>query len=75
MRRGSYEFQFLDEKESHDPNDPHWECVVSQPAIRVFKFISPDSPVVLVKAYATLQGVPLPVLSHFIRHIPSRLSW
>lgn len=43
--------------------------------IKVYKYIAPNSPVVLVKAYAELEGVPMPVLCHQIRDIPSRLKW
>ncbi|KAF4641721.1 START domain-containing protein [Toxoplasma gondii] len=72
---GLYEFEFLDEKKVQDPNDPNWELVVDQKAIKVYKFISPNSPVVLVKAYAELDSVPLQVLCHEIRDIPTRLQW
>ncbi|KAL8432214.1 hypothetical protein Efla_005110 [Eimeria flavescens] len=72
---GAYEFQFLEEKQSHDPSDPMWELTVDQQHIKVYKYNSPDSPVVLVKAYAKLDGIPLNVLCHHIRHIPTRLKW
>lgn len=72
---GSYEFKFLEEKQAHDDADSMWELTVDQAAIRVYKYNSPDSPVVLVKAYATLDGIPLNVLCHHIRHIPTRLKW
>ncbi|CBZ53350.1 putative phosphatidylcholine transfer protein [Neospora caninum Liverpool] len=72
---GLYEFEFLDEKKPQDPNDPNWELVVDQKAIKVYKFISPNSPVVLVKAYAELDGIPMPVLCHEIRDISMRLQW
>ncbi|KAL8272567.1 hypothetical protein Esti_003456 [Eimeria stiedai] len=72
---GAYEFQLLNEKQAHDPGDPMWELTVDQPTIKVYKYNSADSPVVLVKAYATLDGIPLNVLCHHIRHIPTRLKW
>ncbi|CDI84927.1 hypothetical protein EPH_0060110 [Eimeria praecox] len=71
----AYEFQFLEEKEPHDPSDPSWERTVDQPLIKVYKFISPNSPVVLVKAYAKFDGIPLNVLSHHIKEIKCRLHW
>lgn len=70
-----YEFQFLDEREQHDPNDPAWELTVDQPLVKVYKYISPNSPVVIVKAYATFEGIPLSVLSHNIKETDSRLRW
>ncbi|XP_026191471.1 uncharacterized protein LOC34622234 [Cyclospora cayetanensis] len=72
---GSYEMQFLEEKEPHDSSDPMWELTVDQATIKVYKYNSPDSPVVMVKAYATLEGIPVKVLCHHIRHIPTRLKW
>ncbi|KAL8449067.1 hypothetical protein Emed_003419 [Eimeria media] len=72
---GAYEFQFLDEREKHDPNDPSWELTVNQPLIKVYKYISPNSPVVIVKAYASFDGIPLSVLSYNIKDIKSRLEW
>ncbi|KAL8275936.1 hypothetical protein Esti_000052 [Eimeria stiedai] len=72
---GAYEFQFLDEREKHDPHDPSWELTVNQPLIKVYKYISPNSPVVIVKAYASFDGIPLSVLSHNIKNISSRLEW
>ncbi|KAL8435829.1 hypothetical protein ACSSS7_002206 [Eimeria intestinalis] len=72
---GAYEFQFLDERERHEPHDPSWELTVNQPLIKVYKYISPNSPVVIVKAYASFDGIPLSVLSHNIKDIKSRLEW
>lgn len=71
----AYEFQFLEEKEPHDPLDPTWERTVDQPLIQVYKFISPNSPVIIVKAYAHFEGIPLNVLSHHIKEINCRLHW
>ena len=75
MYSASYEMQFLEEKEAQDVTDPMWELTVNQSSIKVYKYNSPDSPVVLVKAYTTLEGIPLNVLCHHIRHIPTRLKW
>ncbi|OEH74228.1 phosphatidylcholine transfer [Cyclospora cayetanensis] len=76
---GSYEMQFLEEKEPHDSSDPMWELTVDQATIKVYKYNSPDSPVVLVKAYATLEGIPVKVeLTHtYIHVIPTvyRVGW
>ncbi|PFH38685.1 START domain-containing protein [Besnoitia besnoiti] len=72
---GLYEFDFLDEKMAQDVNDPSWELTVDQKGIRVYKYIAPNSPVVLVKAYAELEGIPMPVLCHEIRDIQMRLQW
>ncbi|KAL8448215.1 hypothetical protein Emag_003983 [Eimeria magna] len=72
---GAYEFQFLDEREEHDPHDPSWELTVNQQLIKVYKYISPNSPVVIVKAYASFDGIPLSVLSYNIKDINSRLEW
>ncbi|CDJ42325.1 hypothetical protein ETH_00018720 [Eimeria tenella] len=70
-----YEFQFLEEREKHDPSDPSWEQTVNQPLISVYKYISPNSPVVIVKAYAKFDGIPLAVLSRNIRDVECRLKW
>ena len=75
MYSASYEMQFLEEKEAQDVTDPMWELTVNKSSIKVYKYNSPDSPVVLVKAYTTLEGIPLNVLCHHIRHIPTRLKW
>ncbi|XP_026192601.1 uncharacterized protein LOC34622133 [Cyclospora cayetanensis] len=70
-----YEFQFLDEREQHDPADTSWEQTVNQPSIQVYKYISPNSPVVIVKAYANFEGIPLAVLRHNIQEVSCRLLW
>ncbi|OEH76949.1 phosphatidylcholine transfer [Cyclospora cayetanensis] len=73
--RAPYEFQFLDEREQHDPADTSWEQTVNQPSIQVYKYISPNSPVVIVKAYANFEGIPLAVLRHNIQEVSCRLLW
>lgn len=66
--------EFLTRLEVHDKQSKEWDCVVNKPQCQVFKFKG-DSPVVLVKAYANFDGVSVDLLSHFIRHIPTRGAW
>lgn len=65
---------FLTRLETIDRSSKEWECTVNKPACQVFK-LKEDSPVVLVKAFATFAGLPASIVSHFIRHIPTRMKW
>lgn len=66
--------EFLLGLEAHDSTSKDWDAVVNKPHCIVYKFKG-DSPVVLVKAYALFEGIPVNILSHFIRHIPTRSYW
>ncbi len=41
----------------------------------MYKLKSEDNPVVLVKAYGVLEGIPPEVVAYHIKDIPTRLSW
>ncbi|KAL8434229.1 hypothetical protein Efla_001994 [Eimeria flavescens] len=64
--------EFLDEREKHDPSDPSLEMKVKQPLIQVYKYISPNSPVVIVKAYATFGGSSLSIVGRTLTGTPMR---
>eukprot|EP00921_Rhytidocystis_pertsovi_P009940 GHVQ01015910.1.p1 GENE.GHVQ01015910.1~~GHVQ01015910.1.p1 ORF type:complete len:802 (+),score=109.30 GHVQ01015910.1:961-3366(+) len=73
-----YEYEFLMGRHTHNDlvhRDEGWEATVDTKDMKVYKLTSSDSPVVLIKAYAELPGIPLTVLCHHIRHIPTRLKW
>lgn len=72
--RGQYEIEFIRRLESHDKASTEWDCVINRPQCTVYKFKG-DSPVVLVKAYVVFDGVSVGILSHFIRHVPTRSNW
>lgn len=71
---GAYEFSFLTRLETLDRSSKEWECTVNKPLCQVYK-LKGDTPVVLVKAFAAFPGLPTAVVSHFIRHIPTRMKW
>eukprot|EP00920_Eleutheroschizon_duboscqi_P009862 GHVT01023002.1.p1 GENE.GHVT01023002.1~~GHVT01023002.1.p1 ORF type:complete len:834 (+),score=207.12 GHVT01023002.1:410-2911(+) len=70
-----YEFAFLASKETHDPSQGGWEVSVDNATMKCYRRVASASPVVLVKAYAALQGLPLQVVCHHVRDIPTRLAW
>eukprot|EP01068_Selenidium_serpulae_P011871 Selendium_serpulae@DN5738_c0_g1_i8.p1 len=71
----SYELNFLREKLEHDSNDKSWDRVCNNPKVTVYKICSDKSPVVLVKAYVTVSDSTKEIVTHLIRHLPTRATW
>jgi len=70
-----YEFAFLSEKESFDPADPDWDTICNRPEIDLYKYNKGADGVVMLKSYCVLKDIPVGIVAHCIRHIPTRLSW
>eukprot|EP01054_Gregarina_sp_Poly1_P010350 Gregarina_sp_Poly_1__10349@NODE_736_length_6543_cov_173_732705_g4_i1_p2_GENE_NODE_736_length_6543_cov_173_732705_g4_i1NODE_736_length_6543_cov_173_732705_g4_i1_p2_ORF_typecomplete_len637_score97_64START/PF01852_19/3_2e03START/PF01852_19/2e11Alpha_GJ/PF03229_13/0_07Alpha_GJ/PF03229_13/1_1e04Alpha_GJ/PF03229_13/1_8e04LapA_dom/PF06305_11/3_1LapA_dom/PF06305_11/6_8e02_NODE_736_length_6543_cov_173_732705_g4_i120954005 len=72
-----YEFEFLDEFEPERSDDKSWDPVTIKESTRIYKKIVSvrGSDLVIIKAYATMPGIPAGVVLWNIRDTPRRTAW